>query len=115
MQRAIRTMPQATCRRQEINKSPHFDAVPPAREQGDSRLGYGAAACGVMPKWFGRRVACSSLPTKASQVGRNGHRWICNSQKSGLSAVGTAASFSVPYLCGFSAQTCSGQSRKTRR
>jgi hypothetical protein len=36
-------------------------------------------------------------------------------QKSGLSAVGTAASFSVPYLCGFSAQTFSGQSRNMRR
>jgi hypothetical protein len=35
-------------------------------------------------------------------------------QKSGLTAVGTAASFSVPYLYGFSAQTRSGQSRKTR-
>jgi hypothetical protein len=33
-------------------------------------------------------------------------------QKSGLSAVGTAASFSVPYLCGFSAQTFSGQSQE---
>jgi putative ABC transport system substrate-binding protein len=42
-------------------------------------------------------------------------RGLCNPQKSGLSAVGTAGSFSVPYLCGFSAQTCSGQSRKTRR
>jgi len=36
-------------------------------------------------------------------------------QKSGLSAVGSAASFSVPYLCGFSAQTFSGQPRNTRR
>jgi hypothetical protein len=36
-------------------------------------------------------------------------------QKSGLTAVGTAASFSVPYRYGFSAQTRSGQSRKTRR
>jgi hypothetical protein len=37
-----------------------------------------------------------------------------NFQKSGLSAVGTAASFSVPYLCGFSAQTYSGHSPRGR-
>src|SRR5580704_7061599 len=33
-----------------------------------------------------------------------------NLQKSGLSAVGTAASFSVPYLFGFSAQMLSAHS-----
>jgi hypothetical protein len=45
---------------------------------------------------------------------RGGQRRFCT-QKSSLSAVGTAASFSVPYLCGFSAQTFSGQPRNTRR
>lgn len=46
---------------------------------------------------------------------QDGPRDAANRQKSGLSAVGTAASFSVLYLCGFSAQACSGHSRKTRR
>jgi hypothetical protein len=56
------------------------------------------------------------FPTRKWRVHRRRAQcWYRNAQKFGLSAVGTAASFSVPYLCGFSEQTLSGQSRNTRR
>jgi hypothetical protein len=57
----------------------------------------------------------SSLIREAPYRPRSGRVAFFATQKSGFSAVGTAGSFSVLYLCGFSAQTCSGQSRKTRR
>jgi hypothetical protein len=54
-------------------------------------------------------LAVMIAPTEAAPPpllgSRGGQRWFYSCQKSGLSAVGTAASFSVPYLCGFSAQT----------
>jgi hypothetical protein len=43
---------------------------------------------------------------------RGGQRWFYSCQKSGLSAVGTVASFLVPYLCAVSAQTFSGHTRR---
>jgi len=45
-------------------------------------------------------------PERPNQNRKRGMR--C--QKSGLSAIGTCASSSVPYLCGFSAQTFSAHS-----
>jgi hypothetical protein len=53
-------------------------------------------------------------PTLVTHTGRDA-KAPCHFQKSGLSAVGTAASFSVSYLCGFSAQTHSNGSPSARR
>jgi hypothetical protein len=75
-----------------------------------SSIASSAPVIRIPPPRFGR---CGGAP-----AGRRSGWVALNAgcaQKSGLPAIGTVASFSVPYLCGFSAQTFSGQSRDTRR
>jgi hypothetical protein len=81
----------------DVGPSPKVSARPAASEPGPGANGNGAG------------ISVRGQPTLEMRADTR-----CR-QKSGLTAVGTAASFSVPYRYGFSAQTRSGQSRKTRR